>query len=340
MAPSLERRITALWASFVGDALAMPVHWYYDRAALQRDYGPLEGFCAPRNPHPDSILWRSQPEPRAILHSQAVYWGQPGIHYHQFLKAGENTLNLQLVRLLLQSLQDSNGYTPEDYLQRYLRFFATPDSHRDTYVEECHRNFFRRHAQGIPPERCGAEDIHIGGLAPVPALACFLAGSPANAETAVRSHVGLTHRSAETLEAATGMTRLLLALFSGTPLETALAEHASHWFSLRRARSWAGQPDSTVIGNHLSPACYLRDALPATLYLAWKYAGNLRAGLLANARVGGDNCHRGVLLGAILGAVQPGGLPNEWKNGLLCADFLSSVRFPDEDPVELPAPER
>lgn len=26
------------WGSCIGDALAMPVHWYYDRAALHRDY--------------------------------------------------------------------------------------------------------------------------------------------------------------------------------------------------------------------------------------------------------------------------------------------------------------
>ena len=30
-----------LWGLFVGDALAMPVHWYYDVAALQRDFGTL-----------------------------------------------------------------------------------------------------------------------------------------------------------------------------------------------------------------------------------------------------------------------------------------------------------
>jgi len=33
----------------------MPVHWYYDRAALERDYGQLASFLPPRNPHPDSI---------------------------------------------------------------------------------------------------------------------------------------------------------------------------------------------------------------------------------------------------------------------------------------------
>ena len=36
--------------------------------------------------------------------------------------------------------------------------------------------------------------------------------------------------------------------------------------------------------------------------LAYKYLGNPAAALVANANLGGDNCHRGSLLGAILGA--------------------------------------
>ena len=83
----------------IGDALAMPVHWYYNRQALEADYGRVTDFIAPRNPHPDSTLWRSNystPNSKGdILHDQAQYWGQKGIHYHQFLKAGENTLTVK-----------------------------------------------------------------------------------------------------------------------------------------------------------------------------------------------------------------------------------------------------
>ena len=34
---SEHKRGGLAWGSFIGDALAMPVHWYYDRAALRRD---------------------------------------------------------------------------------------------------------------------------------------------------------------------------------------------------------------------------------------------------------------------------------------------------------------
>ena len=70
----------AFLGSLVGDAIAMPAHWYYDRNALDRDYGDFDSYLAPRNPHPDSILWRSNIEPIGpkadILHDQAKFWGR------------------------------------------------------------------------------------------------------------------------------------------------------------------------------------------------------------------------------------------------------------------------
>jgi ADP-ribosylglycohydrolase len=56
---TVPESLAALNGALVADALAMPVHWYYHRTALERDYGQLASFLPPRNPHPDSILWRS-----------------------------------------------------------------------------------------------------------------------------------------------------------------------------------------------------------------------------------------------------------------------------------------
>jgi ADP-ribosylglycohydrolase len=54
----------------------------------------------------------------------------------------------------------------------------------------------------------------------------------------------------------------------------------------------------------VSPACYIDDAFPASLYLAWRYAGDFEAGVVANTNVGGENCHRGAVVGALLGAAS------------------------------------
>lgn len=47
----------ALWGMFVADALAMPVHWYYNPSDIKSGYGGwLTGYRAPEKHHPSSIL--------------------------------------------------------------------------------------------------------------------------------------------------------------------------------------------------------------------------------------------------------------------------------------------
>jgi ADP-ribosylglycohydrolase len=60
-------------------------------------------------------------------------------------------------------------------------------------------------------------------------------------------------------------------------------------------------PDDAIIGQKYSPACYISDSWPGVLYLALKYHADPLKGLLVNANLGGDNVHRGSILGVILG---------------------------------------
>lgn len=298
----------AYLGSLVADALAMPGHWYYDREALRRDYGKLDNYQKPRNPHPDSILWRSKysaaNEKGEILHEQARYWGERGIHYHQFLEAGENTLNLQLATLLNLLTETTGRYDAGLWVDFYTQFMLTPGSHNDTYLEEYHRGFFTNFAKGKDKRKCGTKDEHIGGLSQVPAL---LAALPADADwrATVKEHVALTHRHSNVLRAADCLARLLHAMENGVPLREAIAKAAGDWFSTRKAQKWSLRPNETIIGRVISPACYIDQAFPAALYLAWKYHDDFEGGIIANAQVGGDNCHRGVIVGALLGANNP-----------------------------------
>jgi ADP-ribosylglycohydrolase len=73
-----------------------------------------------------------------------------------------------------------------------------------------------------------------------------------------------------------------------------------------------------VVGGILSPACYIPDAFPAALFLAWRHAGDFAEGVSANARVGGDSCHRGAVVGSLLGASTP--IPERFVEGLRARD--------------------
>lgn len=51
-----DRMQNAMLGALVADAVSMPVHWYYDTNALDRDYPDLTIYQAPRNPRPDAVI--------------------------------------------------------------------------------------------------------------------------------------------------------------------------------------------------------------------------------------------------------------------------------------------
>jgi ADP-ribosylglycohydrolase len=315
----------ALYGLSIGDALAMPVHWYYNRQALAADYGYVTDFLKPRNPHPDSILWRSRysaPGPRGeILHDQAQYWGQGGIHYHQFLRAGENTLNVEICRLIIDSINRNGRYDADDFLKNYITFMTTPGNHQDTYIEECHRNFFVNYARGVAPRQCGVIEKHIGGLLGIVPIVAFYFMHPETARDSALTHLALTHPGSKMETAALLIIDLLLQTLQGVPLKESILQaidSQSNPLLGYPFTKWLDDPDERVIGQRFSTACYVEDSVPAVIYLALKYHDNPEAALVNNTNLGGDNAGRGAVLGALLGATHGvDGYPKRWVDGLL-----------------------
>lgn len=319
-----SRKKGAILGMFAGDALAMPVHWYYDRQALLRDYGRVTQYLAPRNPHPDSILWRSAYEPvndkGDILHEQGRFWGRRGVHYHQFLQAGENTLNLKLCLLLINRLIKHNGYDADAYVDDYIAFMTTPGNHSDTYAEEYHRHFFTNYAHGKHPRACGIMEKHISGIIGMIPLAVYHADDADLARQLAFEHLQLTHLGQRMSTAGKLLLDILLPVLGGESLFDVIAykhrmqDHPLLGYPLMR---WLDDPDDIVVGRRLSTACYVEDAMPATIYLALKYHDDPAAGLIANTNLGGDNAGRGAVLGALLGAANGhGAFPESWLTGL------------------------
>ena len=336
-----DRLRGALWGLFVGDALAMPVHWYYDIAALRRDFGTIRDYQAPKDFHPNSIMalastaraGRGSQEGEVvggvILKGKKQYWGRPHTHYHRGMRAGDNTLNLLCVRVLIRAINAAGRYDPADFLRDYVAFMTAPDSHNDTYAESYHRDLFAHYARGLPPERCAGAEGHdtasIGGLVALPPVlfAALRAGDRAAVDAALLTQLRLTHRSQKLERFALAFGELLVGLLqeAAVPVESlacATAERLGFPAStaierIRRNRL----SDLDVIGRLLSSACYIDQSLPAVLYLAARYADDFEAALIANANAGGDNCHRGAVLGAILGAALGyGAIPERWIRGL------------------------
>ena len=318
----------AFLGSLIADAVSMPVHWYYNTDKIDADYGEFDHFMAPKSIHPDSILWRSKYEPIGekddILREQSKFWGKPGVHYHQSLKAGENTLNLKLACELYRTIIKNGEFNSQIWLERYAEVMLTPGWHNDTYAEEYHRAFFSNYARGKKLSSCGIEDIHIGGLSLIPAL---LAGLEAVDQTkeehlleSAHELIRGTHDHHQTLTATRDFTRILIELDRSADIRKTLQGLRLSNVPLAKIKAWENMPDRRVVGEIMSTACYLPTAFHASLYFAWKYSDDFSLAILSNAKVGGDNCHRGVVVGAIL-AMQTG-IPEKWMRDLKCMEEL------------------
>ena len=336
-----DRLRGALWGMFVGDALAMPVHWYYNIAALQRDFGVIRDYQPPKAEHPNSIMALASTGKagrgaqdgdvvgEVILLGKKHHWGQEKRHYHQGMQAGDNTLNLLCARVLLRSLNTNGRHDPADFLREYVNFMTTPDQHNDTYAESYHRDFFANYARGLPPERCAGAEGHdtasIGGLVGLPPVifAATLSGERTTAAAAALAQLRLTHLSAKLERFALEFCDVLVHLLCDpspqlAPLACAAAKRLGFPAEVvvERVRR-NGTSDLDVIGGLLSSACYIDHSLPAVLYLAARYPDDFEAALIANTNAGGDNCHRGAVLGAIMGAaLGVAAIPGRWRQGL------------------------
>jgi ADP-ribosylglycohydrolase len=324
--------LAALKNAFVADALAMPVHWFYNPMDILRQFpGGIEQFESAPEFHPSSIMSlhsTSQGGRRraqgtgsgreivgdVILKGKRQLWGISNRHYHHGMGAGENTLNAHCARVVMRALAANAGrYDKDRFLADYIEFMtADPPRHPDTYAESYHRGFFANLEAGKPADQCGAvthDTASIGGLVTIAPLvfAERLRATPlAAVQEQCLQHLLLTHPDRSLATICHGYVALLDNLGCCEELTEARAiladcAKASVGIDLPKIAA-TSRSDLDVIGGRFSPACYISDSWPGVLYLAYRYLEDPLQGLLANANLGGDNVHRGFILGTILGA--------------------------------------
>ncbi len=327
----LKRATAALRSLFVADALAMPVHWYYNPQDIEKAFpGGITKLEDAPGYHPSSIMalhstsqgGRGSQEKHGarleivgevILKGKRPYWGQRNQHYHQRMKAGENTLNAHCARVVMRAMIAAGGrYDKDKFLDDYILFMtADPPQHPDTYAESYHRGFFANLQSGKPKDRCGAithDTPSIGGLvsiAPI-AIAERIRGTPLSEVQALcRQHLFLTHPDEGLAVVCAGYVELLDSLLFREDNDSphALFAHAAQTtlgLDLPALTAKA-LSDRDVVGGRFSTACYISGSWPSVLYLADKYLKNPKQALLSNTNLGGDNVHRGAVLGCLLG---------------------------------------
>ncbi len=327
------RATAALKLIYIADALSMPVHWFYNPQDIQNAFpGGIKKFEAAPKQHPHDFLKLADSGAKqivgdVILKDKKKCWGVPNQHVHQGMQAGENTLNAHCARLVTRTLIENGGaYDPKKFMSNYIAFMTSETSqHPDTYAETYHRAFFENLEKGLPADQCGlAADTtaSVGGfvtIAPI-AIAEFLRDKNlSDVQKICREHLWLTHPDETLSKIADAYVKLIHDLLfraeSDAP-KTIIAKIAQ--LSCKVDLNELCEKftdDNDVIGGVYSKACPISDSWPSLLYLAYKYKGDAKSALLANTNVGGENCHRGSVLGVILGLSNADGL-DEMFSGL------------------------
>ena len=226
-------------------------------------------------------------------------------------------------------VENKGKFSADSFRVAYVRFMTLPGSHNDTYVSTCHRMFFANmFFRKLPAEKCPDDDRHnvetVDGLI-LPSIAAIATACNKNAsiehvEEAAAQCASVTRRSSELEQASRIWGRFIYATIREDG-DDAVAEHLNQCaesFGLRRPPG-PDTPDEMT-------ACYLSQSVPSLLDMIAKYmpGNDVWKALIANANVGGENVHRGSILGLVLGA-QAGdsSLNPNLVNGLYHKDKLA-----------------
>ena len=338
-APSFDDRAAgALLGAFIGDALGLGPHWYYDLDELRSSYGPwIDDYTDPK---PD--------------------------RYHAGMKAGQLSQAGIILEMTLRSLVERHGYDEADFCRRmdeelFPRLNGEPMSGPGGYTSQSIREAWRRRVQQELPwgQTAGHADT-TEAIERTLAIAVRYAKSPRQLAENISRNTALTQCD-DTVQAMTVAYGAVLGLLvQGHRLDIEISDklmllvksgelpfHAVTHDNLQPPRP--GDPDPPRAGRFASPdalltpsyiaeaasdpgiriepawkvsivygmPCAIYHQLPAAYYLAARFHDDFESAVLHAINGGGQNQARAILTGALVGAqVGLSGIPQRFLDGL------------------------
>jgi putative redox protein len=292
---TLQDRIAgAVLGSFAADTLSLGVHWIYNPERIARKVGRLEG---PLDPLPGAAK------------------------YHPNRKRGQFTHYGDQMLVLLRSVAEDDGWSPDGFAQRWRAMWDDYDG----YVDKATRSTL---------ESGGSSSDDLAGAARLAPLLVPLAdGDEDDFVAAARAQTALSHGDPALLEAGDFFARLLFAVSHGASVEDGLSRALDHAYDafdgrghLDAARAQLASASPAAVVAEFGAHCHVPGAVPSTLYLLLKFGHSLEEALVENAMAGGDNAARGLLLGAILGARDGvDAIPAAWLEAMVATDEIRGL---------------
>lgn len=277
--------------SFIGDSLALGVHWIYDQAQIKREHGRVESLKAPG----------------------------PG-SYHPGRKAGEFTHYGDQALVLLESLAYSGGFDLGDFAGRWRALF---EGGYTGYVDRATRNTLSQLAAGWEYQDAGSASDDLAGASRMAPLVYALRKDPEALAAACRAQATITHNNQKVLDAAEFFGRTAQAALAGTaPMQAMRAAlkgrmHGSPlhaWFE--DALAAAGEDSAQAVAR-FGQSCHIDGAFQSTVQLIASHENDPAGALTASCMAGGDSAARNMLVGMVLCAWKGvEALPPAWLEGL------------------------
>lgn len=333
-----DRAAGAIMGAFIGDAMGLGPHWYYELDELRRDYGAwINGYTAPR---PD--------------------------RYHAGLKAGQSSQAGYILKLTLSSLVACGGYDEADFCRKMddellPLLDGSPLNGPGGYTSQSIRDMWRKRVQQkLPWGQTGGHADTTEAIERTLALAVRYALDPARLASTITSNTILTQKDDTVVSMTVAFGSVLGLLVQGHALDSrlsgtlmklvhdgALPFHAVTSDNLQPPRP--GDPDPPRAGRFASPdalltpsymaaaatdpdiriepawkvsivygmPCAIYHQLPAAYYLAARFHDDFESALLHAVNGGGQNQARAILTGALAGAqVGLSRIPQRFLEGL------------------------
>jgi len=342
-----DRAQGAILGAWIGDALGLGPHWYYNLAELHRDYGDwIDRYTDPK----------------------------PG-RYHDGMKAGQLSQSGFILALMVRSLIECDGYDEKDFCRRmdqelFPLLDGTPVSGPGRYTSQSIRDAWRRRVQQeLPWGQTGGHADTTEAIERTLAIAVRYASQPSRLAAAITANTMLTQTDNTVVSMTVAFGAVLGLLVQGHALDTDLSGklmqlvkagelpfHTVTRDDLKPPRP--GDPDPPRAGRFASPdallspsymaaaavdpairiepawkvsivygmPCAIYHMLPAAYYLAARFHNDFESAVLHALNGGGQNQVRAILTGALTGA-QTGisGIPQRFLDGLEDIDKLREM---------------
>ena len=318
-----DRIVGSVMGFFVGDALGLGCHWYYDFNDLWKNFGTwVDDYVDPK---PDSGTTMSY------------------IHKHRYdlgVRAGYNSQTGQLTQILLESVAKNGEFDVDDYTHRVDEFFEKIDGTAlsGRFTDRAVREAWKARENGIAwqssemgsgtsTSEAGQYAIVLAGLYRNPAL------------LAEKTHQlsRLWYKDPAFISYHVVYALIVQAIINGIKIEemcdylvdigggfinkyiSSYDDLTSMAYTLELVQRPNILPlqDDRFISRVYGPDCHSAHLFPAAYYLAFKYSKDFEKSVLLATNSSGNNMARAALTGGLTGAMMGiNSIPERFVSGL------------------------